>query len=58
MLEPHEMKLGMAFAHDYVLLGTKREQVNQSGNAVTPPSARDLGYAVAEFLVGEDVVAA
>jgi len=58
MLEPHEIKLGMAFAHDYVLLGTKREQVKQSGNAVTPPNARDLGYAVAEFLVGEELVAA
>lgn len=58
MLEPHEIKVGMAFAPDYVLLGTKREQVKQSGNAVTPPNARDLGYAVAEFLLGEDLAVA
>ena len=50
MLEPDEIKRGMAFPADYVLLGSKREQVKQSGNAVTPPAARDLGYAVAEYL--------
>lgn len=50
MLEPDEIKRGMAFPTDYVLLGSKREQVKQSGNAVTPPAARDLGRAVAEFL--------
>jgi DNA (cytosine-5)-methyltransferase 1 len=55
MLEPHEIKLGMAFAADYVLLGTKREQVKQAGNAVTPPMARDLGFAVAEHLLGEEL---
>ncbi|WP_230670957.1 DNA cytosine methyltransferase [Rathayibacter sp. Leaf248] len=54
MLEPHEIKVGMAFARDYVLLGNKREQVKQSGNAVTPPAARDLMAAVAESL-GHDV---
>ncbi|WP_207568202.1 DNA cytosine methyltransferase [Plantibacter elymi (nom. nud.)] len=48
----------MAFARDYVLLGTKREQVKQAGNAVTQPAARDLGHAVAEFLLGEELVAA
>lgn len=53
MLTPDEIKRGMAFAADYVLLGTKREQVKQAGNAVTPPVARDLGFAVAEFLNGE-----
>jgi len=50
MLEPDEIKRGMAFPDEYVLLGSKREQVKQSGNAVTPPSARDLGLAVAEYL--------
>jgi DNA (cytosine-5)-methyltransferase 1 len=50
MLTPDEIKVGMAFARDYVLLGTKREQVKQAGNAVTPPAARDLGMAVAEAL--------
>jgi DNA (cytosine-5)-methyltransferase 1 len=51
MLEPHEIMLGMAFADDYNLLGTKRDKVKQAGNAVTPPAARDLGHAVAEFLL-------
>jgi len=50
MLEPHEIKLAMAFEPDYVLLGNKREQVRLSGNAVTPPAARDLIGAVAEAL--------
>ena len=51
MLEPHEIMLGMAFAPDYNLLGTKRDKVKQAGNAVTPPAARDLGFAVAELLL-------
>jgi DNA (cytosine-5)-methyltransferase 1 len=50
MLTPDEIKRGMGFRGDYVLLGTKRAQVKQSGNAVTPPNARDLGAAVAESL--------
>lgn len=57
MLEPHEIQLGMGFARDYVLLGSKREQVKQAGNAVTPPAARDLGHAVAAFLNGAEVAA-
>lgn len=51
MLEPHEIQAGMGFARDYHLVGTKRDKVKQAGNAVTPPAARDLGYAVAEFLL-------
>lgn len=51
MLEPHEIQAGMGFARDYLLLGSKRDKVKQAGNAVTPPAARDLGYAVAEFLL-------
>jgi len=54
MLTPDEIKVGMAFTADYVLLGTKREQVKQAGNAVTPPAARDLGTAVAEALLDAD----
>ncbi|MDQ0382646.1 hypothetical protein [Amycolatopsis thermophila] len=42
MLMPDEIKLAMAFRHDFVLLGNKREQVKLAGNAVTPPAARDL----------------
>lgn len=43
----------MCFAADFNLGGTKRKQVKQSGNAATPASARDLGAAVAEFLLRE-----
>ncbi|MBF4549693.1 DNA cytosine methyltransferase [Pseudoclavibacter sp. VKM Ac-2888] len=53
MLEPDEIKRGMAFPDEYLLLGNKREQVKQSGNAVTPPAARDLFAAVAESLTQE-----
>lgn len=37
MLKAHEVKAGMAFDADYVVLGNQREQVKQLGNAVTPP---------------------
>lgn len=37
MLQPHEIGKGMAFPKTYKVLGTKREQVKQYGNAVTPP---------------------
>lgn len=42
MLKPEEIKLGMSFPPEYVILGTKREQIRQSGNAVTPPVAAGL----------------
>lgn len=50
MLEPHEIMAGMAFPKEYVMTGNKREQVKQSGNAVTPPAARDLISIGAEAL--------
>lgn len=50
MLEPVEIKHGMAFPVGYVLLGNKREQVRMAGNAVTPPPARDLIAACVESL--------
>jgi DNA (cytosine-5)-methyltransferase 1 len=50
MLEPHEVTWGMAFPRDYIMTGTKREQVKQAGNAVTPPAARDLAMIGAESL--------
>lgn len=50
MLEPHEIGAGMAFARDYKVKGTRRDQVRGYGNAVTPPAARDLVGAVAESL--------
>lgn len=37
-LKAHEVKLGMAFNKDYVVLGNVKEQVKQLGNAVTPPA--------------------
>lgn len=51
MLEPSEVKGAMAFPAEYRILGNRREQVRMCGNAVTPPSARDLITAVAESLV-------
>lgn len=57
MLEPHEIKQAMAFPADYVMVGTRREQVKQSGNAVTPPAARDLIGTVVEAFTGEAVAA-
>ncbi|AKD99184.1 DNA methyltransferase [Rhodococcus erythropolis] len=53
MLEPHEIARGMALPTDYTILGTKRQQVRQAGNAVCPPNARDLVSAVAETLVAQ-----
>lgn len=50
MLEPVEIKHGMAFPIGYVLLGNKREQVRMAGNAVTPPPARDIIAACVESL--------
>ncbi len=42
MLQPHEIGSAMAFPGTYQVLGTKREQVKQYGNAVTPPVMRML----------------
>lgn len=42
MLEPHEISRGMAFDDNYIVLGNKREQVRQLGNAVTPPATELL----------------
>jgi DNA (cytosine-5)-methyltransferase 1 len=36
MLQPAELKLGMGFQESYVVLGNKKQQVKQVGNAVTP----------------------
>jgi DNA (cytosine-5)-methyltransferase 1 len=50
MLEPSEIKRAMDFPAEYTILGNRREQVRMSGNAVTPPAARDLVGVVAESL--------
>lgn len=57
MLEPSEIKQAMAFPADYLMLGNRREQVKLSGNAVTPPAARDLIATVVAAITGEDVAA-
>lgn len=48
MFQPHEVKDGMGFNSDYVLLGTNRDQVKLAGNAVTPPVAEWLFRQVKE----------
>lgn len=53
MLEPSEIKQAMAFPVDYIMTGTRREQVKLSGNAVTPPAARDLIATVSAAITGE-----
>lgn len=50
MLEPDEIKRGMSFPDEYILLGNKREQVKMAGNAVTPNAARDIIAACVESL--------
>jgi DNA (cytosine-5)-methyltransferase 1 len=50
MLEPSEIKRAMDFPAEYTILGNRREQVRMSGNAVTPPAARDLVGVVAASL--------
>lgn len=66
MFRPHEVAAGMAFPADYrwdaVDPATGRAATNadltkMAGNAVTPPSARDLVATVVESLTGEDVAA-
>jgi DNA (cytosine-5)-methyltransferase 1 len=50
MLQPGEIQAAMAFRSDYRVLGNKREQVRQLGNAVTPPAAEVLIRALATVL--------
>ena len=50
MLEPAEIQAAMAFRRDYRVRGTRREQVRQLGNAVTPPAAEWLIRAVVTSL--------
>lgn len=53
MLAVKEIQAAMAFTPSYVITGTKREQVRQLGNGVTPPAAEFLVRAVVRSL--EDV---
>jgi DNA (cytosine-5)-methyltransferase 1 len=52
MLEPSEIAAAMAFHAGYRVLGSKRDQVRQLGNAVTPPAAEFLLRAVVASLAG------
>jgi len=51
MLKPHEIKLAMAFEHDYKVLGSSKDQVRQLGNAVTPPAMEWLVQQVVNSLM-------
>lgn len=42
MLSPEEIGRGMAFPETYIVHGNKAEQVEQYGNAVTPPVMKEL----------------
>ncbi|MFD5788603.1 DNA cytosine methyltransferase [Streptomyces sp. NPDC127037] len=55
MLQPEEIGRAMAFADDYVVLGSKRARVCQYGNAVTPPAAEILLCALVECVTGEPI---
>jgi DNA (cytosine-5)-methyltransferase 1 len=55
MLEPHEIQRGMAFADQYIVTGSKRDQVRQLGNAVTPPVAELIVSALVETITGEQL---
>ncbi|MGC4947733.1 DNA cytosine methyltransferase [Streptomyces sp. DT224] len=55
MLQPEEIGRAMAFADDYVVLGSKRDRVRQYGNAVTPPAAEILLCALVECVTGEEI---
>ncbi|WP_331731713.1 DNA cytosine methyltransferase [Kitasatospora sp. NBC_01300] len=53
MLTPREIGRAMAFGHDYIVLGTAKDQVRQYGNAVTPPVAELIISALVEAITGE-----
>ena len=56
MLSVEEIQGGMAFDDDYVLLGNaKRDKVRMLGNAVTPPTSRDLAACLMESITGVDM---
>lgn len=55
MLEPKEIGRAMSFADEYIVLGSKREQVRQYGNAVTPNAAEVLVCALVEAITGEEI---
>ncbi|MEW2568351.1 DNA cytosine methyltransferase [Streptomyces sp. NPDC047070] len=55
MLQPKEIQRAMAFADQYKILGSKRHQVRQLGNAVTPNAAEVLLCALVECVTGQEI---
>lgn len=55
MLEPDEIRAGMALPATFRPLGDKRTQAAGYGNAVTPPAAEVLGCASVEAITGEAI---
>ncbi|TCJ88088.1 DNA cytosine methyltransferase [Nocardia alba] len=55
MLDPDEIRDGMAFRSTFKPIGDKRTQAAGYGNAVTPPTAEVLGCALAEAITGEPI---
>lgn len=53
MLTVAEIQAAMAFTPEYQITGSKREQVAQLGNGVTPPAAEWLIRAVVDSLKGD-----
>lgn len=53
MLQPNEIGAAMAFPGSYTVLGNKRDQVKQYGNAVTPPAMALLIERCVQSLTGE-----
>lgn len=50
MLNTHEITRAMAFPTNYIIRGNRGEKVKQAGNAVTPPTARDIIKTVAQAM--------
>ncbi|MBA4856824.1 DNA cytosine methyltransferase [Nocardia farcinica] len=55
MLEPDEIRAGMAFPPTYIPIGDKRTQAAGYGNAVTPPVPEVIGCALVEAITGEPI---
>ncbi|WP_063016322.1 DNA cytosine methyltransferase [Nocardia nova] len=55
MLEPSEIRAGMAFPATFKALGDKRTQARGYGNAVTPAAAEVIGCALVEAITGTDI---
>ncbi|MFI7524018.1 hypothetical protein [Nocardia salmonicida] len=55
MLDPDEIRNGMAFRPTFQPIGDKRTQAAGYGNAITPPTAQVLDCALAEAITGEPI---